>query len=34
MGYDKIVFLDDNESRSDDSKVRVIGKTSDLKLLC
>ncbi len=28
----KIVFLDDNESRSDNSKVRVIGKTSDLKV--
>lgn len=32
LGYEKIVFLDDNESRSDNSKVRVIGKTSDLKV--
>lgn len=32
LGYEKIVFLDDNESRSGNSKVRVIGKTSDLKL--
>ncbi len=32
LGYENIVFLDDNESRLNTSEMHVIGKTSDLNL--
>ena len=32
LGYENIVFLDDNESCLTTSKIHVIGKTSDLNL--
>ncbi|AOT43738.1 MULTISPECIES: sugar O-acyltransferase [Enterobacter cloacae complex] len=32
LGYENIAFLDDNELCSDMAEIRVIGKTSELKL--